>query len=1021
LVPALLLACFAAVVFWWNPFGQPPEHAYFEAILQPSVSGETGFLADLDGTGLRLEKTMHQPIKAGELNHVRFTLTAGKLCAFTFTPLAGDGEVDVYRCWFSGSDGEVVAMLPLSGVAAAFPQAHILKDGVRLPGRVGPNTFTGITKTLNPPIDLAITLPPPMWQVVLVFLGTLCAALAASRLAGRLRWRAWSAVVWHWIRLHPRRAIFLAAAASAVLSCFPVVFCGMSFISPDNGVQTFYDTFPGVPGAQGGRVENAAGSDMGATLYGQLPYSIIQHRAIFEDHQFPFWNRYTWGGTPLWAQCISMFGDPLHWPVVAAGGASWAWDMKFVIAKILFACGIGFLVWASSRSLRAALLLALSAPYIGFFAYRFCHPGFFALCYAPWLLLPWLEAIRQPRFRSVAGWAALLILADWEQLNSGTAKEASAFLLLLNAAGVLALLGARLSWGERLRRLGLFAWASVLFVLLSALHWIPFLDALAKAVTTYDAPRVYQIQPGLFIGAFDDIFYRQLVNMEFLSNPSVNFFVLLGVAWAVACGRGLARNGTFRAALIVAAFAAAVAFGVVPPDFLARLPMLKNIYHFDNTFSGVLFILLFVLAGFGLRACHRRMRSGEWRGDWVIVLSIVGVLFAAFLGLTQASHRTGITFLEVGQTIPKSEFMWSYSVGLVLALAVLPWAWRAFHLRQPAAGIWLLVAICAFATLHFRHGMYLVTRFDLYTMNPKKRLDMRHLQSPSMLQIESAVASEPARVVGFDWLLTPGFNTVFGVETISGPDALENPAMRDLTAALGIPQIWYWRLMVWRKDFAALHRSLDMLGVRYLLDHPGAGSGLPGTKLFNSSDLDVVESPTAWPRAFFTDSVATYQHLPELAQLVQKGDGRPFAAMLATDRARLPLPVSDVTQRTIVPAHHYHLTQNSTAFELDTPGAGVAVLGEAWVPGDLEAVVDGQSVPVLRIDHAFRGVAIGHAGHHTVEIGYRPEVFNPSLGVALAGLIGTLLTALLFFKGSRVSEPAPLASTTPSPAEAKLS
>ena len=437
LLPALLLACFATVVFWWNPFGPQPEHAYFDVLLQPSVSGQAGFLANVDGTGLRLEKTIaFQPVKAGEVNHLRFTIPAGKLCAYVFTPLAGDGDVDVLRCWLTAESGELVAVLPPPSIAASIPGAHFLREsgGVRLPGKVGAST-TGISQDLNPPIELGLTPPPAVWQIALVFGGTLLVTFGLMRLARPLPWRSWAVVVLRGIHAHPRRALFLAALFSAVLSCFPVVFCGKSFVSPDNGMQTLYEGFPGVPGAEGGRVENPTGSDMGATLYWHMPASVIQHRAIFDDHEFPLWNRYTWGGVPLWAQCISMLGDPLHWPAVMTGGASWAWDFKFVAAKILFAFGIGLLVWTSSRSIRAALLLALSAPFIGFFAYRFCHPGFFALCYAPWVLLPWLEAVRQPNLRRVAWWAGLLMLANWEQLNSGTAKESSAFLVFLNAAG----------------------------------------------------------------------------------------------------------------------------------------------------------------------------------------------------------------------------------------------------------------------------------------------------------------------------------------------------------------------------------------------------------------------------------------------------------------------------------------------------------------------------------------------------------------------------------------------------------
>jgi len=1007
LLPALLLACFAVVVFWWNPFGRPPEHAYFDALLRPSVSGQTGFLASVDGTGLRLEKTIFQPIRAGEVNHVRFTIPAGQLCAYVFTPLAAKGDVDVIRCWLTAEGGELIAVLPPASISASAPGARLLpgSGGVRLPGQVG-ESLTGITQDLTPPLDLAVTSAPPVWQIVLVFTVTLLAALALGRFTGSFphpsspsgpSWRDRAATIWRVIRAHPRRAIFLAGLLSAVLSCFPVVFCGMSFVSPDNGMQTLYEAFPGVPGAQGGRVENPTGSDMGATMYWHMPASMIEHRAIFEDHEFPFWNRYNWCGLSLWAQCVSMLGDPLHWPAVLTGGSAWAWDFKFVAAKILFAFGVGLLVWASSRSIRAALLLALSAPYLGFFAYRFCHAGFFALCYAPWVLLPWMEAVRQPRLRQVAWWGALLMFANWEQLNSGTAKESSAFLVFLNAAGVLALLGAPFSWRERLTRLGVFAWATGLFILLSAPLWLPFLDALGKAVTYYDPPKVCQIQPGLFIGAFDDIFYRQLMNLEFLNNPSANFFVLLGAAWALVCCRGLARDGTFRAALVMATVAAAVAFGVVPPDFLARVPMIKNIYHFDDTFSGVLFILLFVLAGYGLRACHRRMRSAEWRGDWVIVLCIVGILFGAFLGMTQAAHRNGKTFLLIGQTIPKSEFMWAYGTGLLLALAIFPWAWRAVQLRRPAAVVWMLVALCALATLHFRHGMYLVTKFDLYTMNPKKRLDLRSVPSPAVMQIKAA-AREPARVVGLDWLMTPGFNTVLGLETISGPDPLQNPAVRDLATALGLPQMWFWKLAIWHKDFAKTHRALDMLGVRYLLDKPGQGASLPDTKLLGTTDLDVVESPTAWPRAFFTDAAVAYSSLAEIRELVEQGDGRPFAALLPKAREQLPLPARDLATRTIVPAHDYRLTQNTTAFQIDAPSPGLAVLGEAWLPNDLEAFVDGKPAQVWRVDHAFRGVYLDQAGTHTVLFRYRPAVLDLALGVAGVGLAAAAFTLWLLLR-----------------------
>jgi len=992
LLPALLLACFAAVVFWWNPFGHQPDNAYFHVLLRPSVAGDVQLAVNIDGTGLRKEHAQTQAIKAGEINHVCFVLRAGKLSKFHLTPLTTEGQVDLIRIWMTTEHDETAAILTPAAIAAGIPGAVPDASGaVRLPSRLptpqGPVT-TGLELKQEPPIDLAQTPPPPGWAIILVFLAVLLSGMYLPNLAAHVAWRGRAATLMRWAHRRPRTAILAVAIVSVAVSCFPVLFCGKSFVSPDNGLQLLYERFPTVPGAQGGRVENPSGSDIGAIFYWHLPASIIQHRAIFEDGEFPLWDRYNWGGVPLWAQCMSMLGDPLHWPAVITGGAAWAWDFKFVAAKIMFALGIGLLVRCTSRSLVAALLTALSAPFIGFFVYRFCHPGVFAMSYAPWILLPWLEAARAPTRRAVAGWAALLIFANWWQLNGGTAKEASGYMLCLNAAGVLAVLGAALPGRERAVRFGIFAWALLLFLLLSAPLWMVFLDGLSKAWTFYDRPQIFQIQPGLAIGLFDDIFHRQLMPAEFMSNPSANFFVLLGTAWALVRIRPLSKDRTFLAVLAVSAGAAAIAFGVVSPLVLEQIPMIRNIYHFDDTFSGVLFVLLFVVAGYGIRECHRRMRSAEWRGDWTLVLCIVGVLLAAFFGLTNASHRVGTTFNAVGHTIPKSEFLWDYGSAIVIALAVLPWAWRAVRLRQTAAATWFLVACAAWATLHFRHGMHLVTSFDIYTMNPKQRLDLREIPSPAIRLIKEQM-KEPARVSGIDWTMT-GTNVSTRFEAIDGADALQNPAMRELTTAIGIRDVWSWRLLVLRQDFAKVHRGLDFLGVRYYLDKAGRGHELPGLRLLGTSDLDALESETAWPRAFFTDSVMAYGNAQELVQFLNKGDGRPFAVMLAPDRARLPLPNAEFAQRKMVPAHGYKLTQNSTTFEVEAPAPGVAVLGEAWLPGDIEATVDGQPAEVLRVNHAFRGVLLKQPGLHRVQFRYWPKVLDRALWLALAGALGLL-------------------------------
>jgi hypothetical protein len=596
----------------------------------------------------------------------------------------------------------------------------------------------------------------------------------------------------------------------------------------------------------------------------------------------------------------------------------------------------------------------------------------------------------------------------------------SALLLFTNATGGLMLLFAAQPARQRMLRLAIFAWANVLFLLLSAPLWMTFLDALDKAHTSYDVPRVYQMTPGLAIGLFDDIFHRQFMPMEFLFNPSANFFVLLGVMWALARARALAAERMLWAVTMPAVAAAALAFGVVSPATAAAIPFIKSIYHFDNTFSCVLIVLLFVVAGFGLRECLTRMRAVEWRGDWAMMLTFVGVLVAAFFGLSDAAHRVGITFLKVGETIPKSPFFAGYVPALLAALAILPWAWRQAWLRRPAAAAWALVAICAFATLHFRHGMYLETKFDFYTRNPKSRTDLRHLTSPA-LQAVRADSNEPARVVGLDWEMVPGFSAVLGFETISGPDALMNPAMMRLVDALGFKRIWDWRIKVNEEEFASVHRALDMLNVRYILRAPDEdGYVPPGSKVISTSDLKVIESETAWPRAFFTDTVGTYNSGPELRRLVEQGDGRPFAVQPAMLRARLHVPKQDLAQRIVEPAHNYKLTNNSTTFEVDAPAPGIAVLMEANEISDTLASVDGKPAWVMPINHAFGGVYIAQPGHHIVKFEHWPAALDRALNLFFVGLAALALSIFWWWRTGRATpktksiEPAPAELVTAS-------
>ena len=75
-----------------------------------------------------------------------------------------------------------------------------------------------------------------------------------------------------------RRAILAAAVISVVVSCYPVVFFGRSFVSA-NTVPMLYPGIPSLPGHDETETENFKGSDAGAIMWHDVPNSFIQSRA----------------------------------------------------------------------------------------------------------------------------------------------------------------------------------------------------------------------------------------------------------------------------------------------------------------------------------------------------------------------------------------------------------------------------------------------------------------------------------------------------------------------------------------------------------------------------------------------------------------------------------------------------------------------------------------------------------------------------------------------------------------------
>ncbi|MBI4244677.1 MAG: hypothetical protein HY606_11355 [Planctomycetes bacterium] len=991
LAVAVIISLLATLIFY-----KTTTKLVFEVELESSVQGTAQLFYDV-GNGFNENDSARVYLSTIPKKYdFSFELPRHKLRGFRFDPIDRESSITISHAriitpGYLAVSSKVIHSFAPEDFKAGNQIKSILIDGemVRINTVEEANDPTLIF-SLKEPISFKILRYQIVWHLGFIFLQFLLLLTACLFILGftikllRSKFALLYRQVVIFLRINPDRTIIVVAVCSAILSSYPVVFFGKSFVSPDYGGFLLYDRMPTLPGYETTRIEYTNNTDVLAMMVGHFPYSVVQSKALWKDAELPLWNRYNSTGVTLLGQGQSMFGDPFHMIVLAAGGASWAWDVKFVVAKILFAIGIGLFVYVIIQSLPIALLLTISAPFIGFFTFRLNHPAIFSLCYAPWILYMWLRIVGAQSGKASTLWSCGLVLANLFELTSGTAKEAYMLIMSLNICGGLVLMFSSQEIKAKLIKLLKATAAGILFVLITAPIWLTFLTALQSAYTIYNSPHAIQINPSLTIGLFDDIFYRQIMKDESIYCPSANFFVLFGVLWSVACLKHMLQNRTYIAIGLSSLISFALAFGVIPWELIFKIPNLKNVHHLDNTFSVVLIIHLLILAGFGLKRCFDELKTREWKFDWFVTLFFLVMMLSLYFGYTKDIHKSG--------------FFYGYTALIVLAATLLPWIfrWLAQGSHPIIRKMLITLLVVVMVLLHWRHGMHLPmpALLDPYVNNPPLRANLQAKSNAiGFIKSDIDISAQPFRAVGLQGNLAPGYSGALGVEGINGIDALLNPYRRELLRAIPFDCFfgWNWGIIVKEQKLSELKPMCDFFNVKYYLSpHKSRPSELQELHFDGGFDLDVYSSQTVWPRAFFTDKLLLYDSVADLVTTILNGDRKPFAAFQKSDSEQyfeLKDLQGDQKSRVVVPASDYKLTTNTTSFTVDAPSKGIVVLTEAYLKDDFVVKLNDKEVPYYRMNHAYKGIIIDAPGKYVVSFSYWPTNFTLSLWMALTGLL----------------------------------
>ena len=668
------------------------------------------------------------------------------------------------------------------------------------------------------------------------------------------------------------------------------------------------------------------------------------------------------------------------------------------LARALVA-GVGALFYFR-RALRVgfwpAALGASAYPVTGYFALWLLFPAADVIAWLPWVLLATDTAIRRPR-----GWGGPGLALTSALVCLGGQADVSAQLLV--ASGLYALwclidrFGRRVFSREALSGgvAVLAAWG--LGLALASPYLLPLVEYSATGARMSDrASGVEERQP-VGLSALPEALLPSIHgSTERGSHRSLEGNRLNGAAAAYAglvaalvlaplafCSRQ--RRSVSVLWLLLGIFALGWIIDLPGVVSLLRLPGLNLLSY--NRFVFVTSFATLTLAVVGLDVLRRGdLQRRGWFALPVATLAGLGLWCAdraTHLPEPLASELAeklaagtpvfGIADLAALEQV-RAGFAEAQWMGAALCAAALV-AW-GLVLWRPTAGSWLatLLGVVAWVELlGFADGRNPQTDPALYY--------------PRIPVLEQLARRPPGRVLAIN-ALPARLSESHGLHDIRGYDGVDPARLMDLLALAagerglrrGYARVQRFNppLRVSSQGRVRLSPVLDMLNVRYLIFRGEPRAGV--TPLLAQDDYWALENPRALPRVFIPELVRSVPDAAERLALLGKPsfDARRVAfveqpvSVLRAERTRGAARILEELPSRIV-----------IAAELDSPG--LVVLADLWDAG-WHATLDGSPVPVLRVNHALRGI-LAPAGESRIEFHYEPRSLTWGLGLFAAGAI----------------------------------
>jgi Bacterial membrane protein YfhO len=757
---------------------------------------------------------------------------------------------------------------------------------------------------------------------------------------------------------------------------------------------------------------------MGDSLIFTLPGRVWNHRGLSRG-RIPLWNPHVFAGYPHLALIQNNALYPLSAPFDAIdplAGLALSALLHFALAgslMCLFLRRVGLepgaaAIGGAAFELNGMFLVRVSAP-------SYVYSGI----WLPLLLLGAhaIATATGPRRRidlAVVAATALSVLGGHPQITSLALLLAGSFLVV----EAWALGGARGHASSVLRATIPFATSVALGVGLAGFQVVPFLELMANSARESMSLEAYRAAAlplaGMLQALVPDVFgnpvdrnYWLAKSAELLDGvaPEGRFWavnysggnVYTGIAPLVLAALAVLRSPRRRATLFFA-LAAVASLGVLLGSPLLDLAYLAVPGFRYSRPDRVLYLYmgsLAVLSALGFEALARgdgapAGRARAWQVWAVTALALVAITWRALPRLLdRPARRQLLEWLALAwghwgeraaTLVPQALFQLGTLLACLAAVAV---AARSSTRRGPiAVAVWLILL----AAPNLLFGWH---------FNPAQRSPHFGTTDVERLLVEQAAGGRVARIlVAVPQFLPANVSQIIGLLDVHGASAAGVGAYLGLIDAAdpdAVAKQKYFRSF----DDPAVARGhlLDVLGARLIVSDEDLSDVYE--PIASAGPVQVYRNPHALPRFRVVgayDLVETDEDARE--HLLAAGFDPRERVLLTRPRGQPPLPPLPPSLEGL-PAAEVVVERDEPediVLRVAAPRGGILVASDVDYPG-WEARVDGEQVPIMRANAAFRGIALP-AGAQVVELSFRPRSLVLGAGVSAGSLVLIVLLCL---------------------------